>query len=180
MVEINLLPWRIYLKEHTIKRNMIKLFFSIIFLIIFCAVIHINLNNQFRQRYQVIGYLQKRMTAMNILRKQDYPDNIRIRMLMDYQRDREQLIHFFYELMSLTPEDIHWQNIVSQEGQIILTGKTNSYHTLLEFIKMFSDIKNALQMDLLKIKQLPDSDFLQFSLKVYPIIFVGDEQQHVQ
>jgi Tfp pilus assembly protein PilN len=173
MVEINLLPWRVYLKEHTKAKNTKRIIFLLMLLVIVWIICSNELNRQWQIENQLIQQLKKQLSSVEILDKQNRSDSNHSieNIFAAFQKNQTQMMHFFSQVLEYNPDDIHWQNMLSQGDQIILTGETSSYQTLMEFIKVFEGVQKTFHVDLIKVKQLPGSDTLQFSLQVDQVIY---------
>jgi len=169
MVEINLLPWRIYQDEYIKNKNKQLALAMLLFSISIWVILHFVFIYQSKIEKQVIYYLHKQIlneSSQTKLTDEKSFENITAL----FQRNRLHVIDFFRRITK-DNEGIYWNTMLTQDDQIILTGKTNSYQTLLTFIYHCNEEKNPFVMDIIKIKQSSESDMLEFSLHVYQAIY---------
>lgn len=171
MVEINLLPWRAYMREYVKKRNLRRFIICLVMCALSLVTLHGGLSYKLYIENHRVHQLQKQLSTMDRPSKHVSPDIESLQVILKrFQHNQREVINFFEQLMQLTPEDIVWKSILSQDEQVILTGNTSSLQALLEFIKPFDGVKNSLRAEVMKIKTLPHSDVLQFSVQFFQAI----------
>lgn len=171
MVEINLLPWRTYRKEYIKNKNKQLALAVLLVFIVMGSILHFILIHQVKIEKQMIYFLHKQMinhSAQN--NTKSFNNEISLKNIAEtFQRNRLQWIDFFNRLAK--SDNIYWDAILTQDNQVILTGETNSYQTLFTFVHGYDELKNKFIMDIIKIKQSSASEMLEFSLRVYQVIY---------
>jgi hypothetical protein len=173
MVEINLLPWRIYREEYIKNKNKQLALAALLFSIFVWAILHFMFIYSLKTETRVVYYLQKQSLKQSVLHTTNSFNNNAASLqnvTENFQRNRLQLIDFFRQITT-DNEGIYWDAMLTQDNQIILTGRTHSYQRLLTFIQGYDELKNKFVMDIIKMKHLSESDMLEFSLHVYQVIY---------
>jgi Tfp pilus assembly protein PilN len=165
MVEINLLPWRACLREYNKKKRMqLAIILSFLSLALF-VILYGWLNAKLHTEHEIVLRLQKQWAAVHKTPAQRDDIKSVLNRLTTLQDNQAQLSIFFKQLMQFTPEGMVWQTIIADNEQLLLTGSTTSFQLLLEFVKLFDGKQQGFQADIVKIKSLPHSDLMQFSLR---------------
>jgi Tfp pilus assembly protein PilN len=166
MVEINLLPWRVYLEEH--KKNQFLQYIILIWLclLVLVLMLYSGLYIKLQTKNRVILHLQKQLSIAHkkTIQKGQNGVSSLFALIMKFQHNQVQWVNFLKRLMQLTPEGIVWLKILNQDNRMILMGNTASFQLLLEFVKLLNREQNGIHADIIKIKN--DSDLLQFSLRL--------------
>jgi hypothetical protein len=162
MLEINLLPWRILLKE---KNNRIKKFFlvSVFIFISLLFTIHVLLNFILQNNGDDIDNLKNQLTE---LKNQTHEDNINpgILIIDQIHANQAELIHFFEFLEQETPPEISWETFTSKKNHIIALGSADSISVITHLVNTYHSKKNALLMNIVSLKKDDTSNVLQFKL----------------
>ena len=140
MVEINLLPWRIYQEEYLKNKNKQRKLAALLFLLCVWGVLHFLLLWQAEKEKKIIHYLHKQVLNQSVLykTKQIINEDSLQNITEQFQHNRLHLLDFFRQII-IERQDIYWNRVLTQDDQVILTGKTNSYAALLAFIHQQDD-----------------------------------------
>ncbi|MBV8802091.1 MAG: hypothetical protein JO131_03835 [Gammaproteobacteria bacterium] len=170
MIEINLLPWRMYQEENIKNQNVKKIWYVLGVSIILWMSFYFIWMYKCKITKQAISYLQQQLTTIHLLEKQNAftPDKSIKSLTEAFQQNQSQLIHFFNEIIDSAPQEIQWGKMLSQSQEVFVTGKINSYQNLLRFIQ--DAMKKGYNFELIKVKQLPETHVLEFSLRCNRIL----------
>jgi hypothetical protein len=172
MVEINLLPWRAYIHEYNKKQLVHLIIAALLFGLMLSLILYGWLNLCLQAKNQTVLQLQKQLTAMHKkpVQEQHVDTTSIFDLVTKFHNNNAQFSLFFSRLMQLTPEGMTWQAMRAEEKQMLLTGSTTSFQLLLAFVKLFDNNQSSFRADIVKIKSVPHSDSLQFSLRFSGVI----------
>lgn len=173
MVEINLLPWRIYLREYQRKKMLQYTIGSLIGMACLFFITHWRLDCQLQAERHIVMHLQKQLLVIDQspARQHDDGNATMQRLLVQFQHNQQNVVEFFNQLMQLVPEELTLQKLVSQDEQVLLIGCAASFQALLDFVRSFNEKSDHFHAEIVKIKTLPQSDLLQFSVQFLQVIF---------
>jgi Tfp pilus assembly protein PilN len=173
MVEFNLLPWRVYMRAYQKTQFIRYISVSAIILSLFVCIIHLRLEHRINNEKEKVAQLQDQLTQINsqinTMQKKEVVEPV-LDLVNKFQRNQSQVVDFFNQLFQLAPDNIIWGAILSQDERVILTGLTTSFQSLLDFVRSFNEDENTFHTEIIKIKSLPHSSFLQFSLQFFQVI----------
>lgn len=167
MVEINFLPWRVHLYEYKKKTTWYCAIAVLSCVLMLGLILYGWVTIKLHAKNTIILDLKKQLSPF--YNRSVYTEHIdtqsALQIITAFENNQAKWIAFFQALLQLTPEDIIWQSMFVQDKQIIITGNTASFPLLLQFITRFDKNQPNAKIDIIKIKSLPHSDFIQFSLR---------------
>lgn len=160
MTQINLLPWRVQLREQrkveffTILSVCLALTFFI--LVIMHSIMRADINRQTQRNdrlKQEITLLDKKIIALRDLQQQKDRLITRMSIIQTLQVNRPLIVHAFDELVRLLPEGVYLTNIKRSGQVIILTGRAQSNTRVSTFMRNIENSQWLAQPILQEIKQ---------------------------
>jgi Tfp pilus assembly protein PilN len=172
MVDINLLPWRIYFHEY-LKNQILKYGIIVLILVLVAYVTTFwVLRSTLRAESEAVALLQKQVVAVNQATTPLYnsQNNAALNLFTKYRRNQQQLTVFFEQLIFASAGKIIWQSILSQGAEVILVGQVTSWQILLDFVRSFEGVNKLFHADIIKVKSLPQSNDLEFSVRFSAVL----------
>jgi Tfp pilus assembly protein PilN len=167
MVEINLLPWRLYAHQKYKKGLYLKTGFSAGFAILMIGIIHLILSHLINNEKLKINDWQQQLVAITsqsqIVKKYNKEcEFFRTTLqLMDQSRlNQTNMLSVFHKLISETPDEMVFVTALREGKNLIFTGNSQSMVILTDFLTHFPNAQ------LLEIKNLSDTTQLQFKFQV--------------
>jgi len=133
MPRINLLPWRVELRQKRKKEFLFALAGS---LVVAVGVVYLSKltvqgwTSAQRSRNQVlrteIAALDKQIEEITTLESQRERLKARMQIITQLQRSRPEVVHLFDELVNAIPEGVYLTEVVQQGGRIEVQGNAQS------------------------------------------------------
>jgi type IV pilus assembly protein PilN len=133
MPRINLLPWRVELRQRRKKEFLVALAGS---LVVAMGVAYLSKltvqgwTGAQQSRNTIlrgeIAELDKQIEEINGLEAQRKRLEARVQVITQLQRSRPEVVHLFDELVNAVPEGVHLTEVVQQGNRIALTGNAQS------------------------------------------------------
>jgi len=161
MVDVNLLPWRVMLKEERMKQRQC-------FLIILASITllwmitHLGFNCFLQAMDTHQQELQDQLITLSGQTQQKQVDSS-FMMINQIQLNQKELLHFFKSIMN---ENSMWSEIASKNNQINLFGMMDSYEMLTEFVKRYHFLNNTNLMTILNVKTVENSSAISFHVQI--------------
>lgn len=167
MVEINLLPWRLYAHQKYKKQLYLASSGAALFSILFICFLHLMLVHLIKnEKIRINDYLQK-LAALSSqsqrIKKQDQEGGqyqMALQVLNHARANQAVTLEFFNKIMTQTPDEIVFSTISREESKIVITGKSQTMPALTQFITHFP------KAQLLEINNVSDTTQIKFKFQV--------------
>lgn len=133
MTRINLLPWRLELRQEQKKAFGMLLVLIMVLAGAMVGLIHIQMVTEIdyqmsRNKYlrDEITKLDKQIAEISELRKVRRSLLERMEVIQDLQRSRPSIVHLFTEIVSTVPNGVYLQTLNQTGSKLVMTGEAES------------------------------------------------------
>lgn len=144
VIEINLLPWRDKIREKQKKVFYYWISFCLFIICIIFYLLHYFLQHEINAKQFNTVIWQKKIANISVARQavvkmRQQIDIFQFAMQFMGRIDAQQmrLLDFFNHVLSETPSEIVFTEIINQENKMLLLGMTHSVTALTTFVKTF-------------------------------------------